>query len=167
MLRKAGDTFPIVILRRMPEPRLTVLGVYRPVISKKTWRKQWRVTGDDNRTRQHFHNLVLIEAIADGLNGSFKMSDFGQMQPEHPNDSRHKQVGYDEGLLSADGETLISRELNCVKGTGPIRFAVYLHLYDPSRPLEWHGGTLICPPMQDIPKRLAMLMPYRAWPPHI
>jgi hypothetical protein len=35
------------------------------------------------------------------------------------------------GLLSIDGETLIQRKMNCVHGTGPLKFAVYLHLYDP------------------------------------
>jgi hypothetical protein len=71
-------------------------------------------------------------------------------------------VGYDEGLLSSDGETLIQRGIDCVHGTGPLRFAVYLHLYDPERPLQWQGGEVTCPPMQDAPVRLTMLMPYCA-----
>lgn len=58
---------------------------------------------------------------------------------------RPQMVGYDEGLLSADGETLIQREIDCVRGSGPLRFAVYLHLYDPQRPLLWQGGEVTCP----------------------
>ena len=72
------------------------------------------------------------------------------------------QVGYDEGLLSADGETLIQRKMNCVHGTGSLRFAVYLHLYDPQSVLQWQHGYVTCVPVQDVPARLMLLMPYRA-----
>ncbi len=72
------------------------------------------------------------------------------------------QLGYDEGLLSLDGETLIQREMDCVQGTGPLRFAVSLHLYDPERPLLWQGGEVMCPPVEDMPVRMLLLMPYNA-----
>ena len=146
----------------MPEPRLTILGVYRPTISQETWQEQWEVTADDKATREHFANLVLIEAIAEGLIKPFNMDKFGQMDIDHPDDPKHMQVGYDEGLLSADGESLIRRSMGCVHGTGPLRFAVYLHLYDPERPVQWQGGYVTCPPVQDAPVRLMMLMPYNA-----
>ena len=144
------------------EPRLTVFGVYHPVISEETWREQWQVTGNDEATREHFGSLVLIEAAVENLDGPFDFGKFGQMQPDHPDDPRYMQVGYDEGLLSADGETLIQRQMNCVRGTGPLRFAVYLHRYDPERPLQWQYGQVTCPPVQDAPVRLMMLMPYTA-----
>ena len=146
----------------MSEPRLTVIGVYRPVISAETWQEQWQVTGDDEATREHFRKLVLIEAIVDGLSEPLDFCKFGQMQSDHPDDPRRMQVGYDEGLLSADGETLIQRDMNCVRGTGPLRFAVYLHCYDPQRPLRWQYGEVTCPSIQDMPARLMMLMPYYA-----
>ena len=146
----------------MNEPTLKVLGVYRPIISKETWEEQWRVTADDAYTNGHFASLVLIECVVDGLDGRFDFGKFGQMQAEFPDDPSRMQVGYDEGLLSADGETLILREMKCVEGTGPLRFAVYLHLYDPERPLRWQGGEVVCPPVQDAPVRLMMLMPYVA-----
>jgi hypothetical protein len=146
----------------MGNPHLTVLGVYRPIVSEEARQEQWQVTGDDDQTKEHFDKLVLIEAVVDGLNEPLKMGEFGQMQPDHPNDSRYMQVGYDEGLLSSDGETLITREMNCVQGTGQLRFAVYLHFYDPDRPLQWQGGVVKCPPIQDVPARLMILMPYNA-----
>lgn len=146
----------------MPEPTLKILGMYRPLISAKTWREQWRVTANDERTREHFDKLVLIEAIVDGLTERFNMGQLGQMQAEHPNDPRYMQVGYDEGLLSADGETLIQRDMNCVHGTCPLRFAVYLHFCDPERPLQWQHGKVDCPPVLEAPARLMMIMPYRA-----
>jgi hypothetical protein len=152
----------MAILIGMEESRLKILGVYRPVIGKDTWQEQWQVTGDDEVTRDHFEKLVLIEAEVEGVEGDLEMVKLGQMQPDHPDDSRWMQVGYDEGLLSSDGESLIQREANCVKGTGALRFAVYLHLYDSNRPLQWQGGLVDCPPVQDVPLRLMMLMPYNA-----
>ena len=145
----------------MGKATLIITGVYRPVITAETWQKQWRVTGDDRRTREHFERLVLIEALVDGLDQPFDMGKFGQTHPEHGDTPGHMQVGYDEALLSGDGE-VIQRKMNCVRGTGQLRFAVYLHFYDPDRPLQWQEGVVTCPPIQDVPVRLSMLMPYRA-----
>jgi hypothetical protein len=151
----------------MISAHLAVLGVYRPQIDSGTQREQWNVTGDDKLTAAHFANLVLIEAVVAGLTKPFKMAEFGQLQPAgtvyeggHVYRSQ-MQVGYDEGLLSVDGETLVQRRINCVHGTGRLRFAVYLHYYDPGRPLKWEYGEVICPPIQEVPTRLMMLMPYR------
>jgi hypothetical protein len=152
----------LTILVSMSEPRLNVIGVYRPQISIDTWQEQWAVTGDDDQTREHFDKLVLIEAVVEALAEPFKMGKFGQVHAEFPNGKRHMQVGYDEGLLSSDGEVLIERKMDCVHGTGPLRFAVYLHLYDPTRPLLWQSGEVQCPPVQDMPVRLLILMPYNA-----
>jgi hypothetical protein len=135
----------------MAESRLTVPGVYHPEISKETWKEQWAVTGDDQKTREHFRTLVLIEAVVEELNGRFEMDKFGQMDPDFPDDLSHMQVGYDEALLSSDGELLIQRQMTCVYGTGPLRFAVYLHRYGPDKPLMWQGGQVTCPPVQDAP----------------
>jgi hypothetical protein len=146
----------------MAERKLTILGVYRPQISAETWQEQLQVTGDEAYTREHFEKLALIEALVEGLDGRFEMGEFGQMQLEFPDDPKRMQVGYDEGLLSLDGETLIQRKMNCVHGTGPLRFAAYLHLYDPERPVKWQEGKVTCPPIQEIPVRLLLLMPYKA-----
>lgn len=146
----------------MEEPKLTVLGVYRPQISAETWQEQWQVTEDDKQTREHFEHLVLIEAVAENLPEPLDMGAFGQMHLEFPDDPNRMMVGYDEGLLTADGEALIQRDMDCIRGTGPLRFAVYLHLYDPERPLQWQYGQVECPPVQEAPVRLMMLMPYNA-----
>jgi hypothetical protein len=148
--------------RRMKQASLKVIGVYRPVISAETWHEQFQVTGDEQVTREHFEKLVLIEAVVEGLSGRFDFSKFGQVLSGHSNYPDNMQVGYDEGLLYADGECLIQRRMHCVQGTGPLRFAVYLHFYDPERPLQWQGGEVTCPPVQEAPIRLMMLMPYRA-----
>ena len=146
----------------MKELSLTVIGVYRPAISAGTWREQYQVTADEEATRQHFEKLVLIEAIVEGLTGRLDFAKFGQVLSGYRNFPDNMQVGYDEGLLSADGERLIQRGMHCVEGTGSLRFAVYLHFYDPHRRLQWQGGEVTCPPVEEAPIRLMMLMPYRA-----
>ena len=144
----------------MAQPQLTILGIHRPEISAETWKRQWESTEDDDETREHFAGLVLIEAIVSDLPEPLDISQFGQMQLEFPDDKSRMMVGYDEALLSADGELLIERGFDCVRGSGPLRFAVYLHRYDANRPLEWHYGEVTCPPIEDAPIRLMMLMPY-------
>lgn len=143
----------------MAEPKLIILGVYKPLISQEIWQDQWNVTGSDDETHDHFKSLVLIEAVSEGLT-AVNMGEFGQMQSEFPDDRSRMQVGYDEALLSADGESIIQREMDCVQGSGSLRFAVYLHRYDPARPLLWQGGEVTCPGVQDVPLRLSILMPY-------
>jgi hypothetical protein len=146
----------------MTEPKLTVLGVYRPTISEKTWQEQWEVTENDQQTREHFDKLVLIEARVENLNEPFDMGEFGQMRSELPTDPNYMQVGYDEGLLSPDGGSLLARTMDCVQGKGPLRFAVYLHLYDPTRPLLWQCRQVNCPALSGAPERLMKLMSYMA-----
>lgn len=146
----------------MAEAKLTVLGVYRPRIGFWTFRKQLRVTGDRARTRKHFAGLVLIEAIASGLNEPFDMRKFGQIVPAFDSYPEGMQVGYDEGLLSPDGEALIERNMKCLRRTGTLRFAVFLHYSEPNQPLLWQGGEVICPPVEDAPRRLRKLIPYHA-----
>jgi hypothetical protein len=135
-------------------PSLVVLGCYKPDISPETWQEQWNATGSE--TKEHFEGLVLIEFRAENLDERFKFDDFGQA---HLSDTP-TQAPYDEGLLSLDGETLLSREMGCVTGPGPVRFAYYLHYYDPARPLIWTYGEFFAPPLQPAPVRLSMLMPY-------
>jgi hypothetical protein len=147
----------------MPEPKLTILGVYRPEISPETWKEQWAVTADDQETDEHFQGLVLIEAVVEGLREPFEMSILGQVSLAFPDDPGRMQSGYDEGLLSADGETLIERQMDCVYGLGALRFAVYLHQYDANRRLQWQGGQVDCPPIEDAPPRLMMLMPHNVY----
>ena len=55
---------------------------------------------------------MLIEAVVSGLTEPFDMGKLGQMQTAYPNDPHRMQVGYDEVLLSADGEMLIHRAMN-------------------------------------------------------
>lgn len=145
----------------MAEPSIEILGVYKPHISEETYREQWQVTESDKETEEHFDGLMLIEALVHNVDDQFDMSKIGQ-QPPHSDDPNSFMVPYDEALLSSDGETLIQREMDCVHGTGTLRFAFYLHLYDPSKPLETCYGPIYCPAAQGVPDRLKELVPYNA-----
>jgi hypothetical protein len=146
---------------QMPMPRIAVLGVYKPHIPARVYKQQWRVTGSDERTAAHFKDLVLIEAVAEHIDGRFKMAEMGQ--PYARGDYKdHFQCAYDEALLTSDGGAVIERGMKCVKGSGLMRFAFYLHFYDANRPLQWSYGQVQCPPVEPVPRRLKHLVPYRA-----
>jgi hypothetical protein len=142
----------------MPTPSITILGVYKPDIPANVYREQRESMGSDERTKAHFEGLVLIEALIDGIDDRFKMSEMGQ--PDPLGDYSNFQCAYDEALLSSDGETVVERDMDCIKGEGPLRFAFYLHFYDAARPLHWSYGQVQCPPIEPIPMRLKDLVPY-------
>jgi hypothetical protein len=145
----------------MPTPSIIVLGVYKPDIPADVYQEEWKVTGSDERTKAHFKNLVLIEAVVEQVDERFKMSEMGQpyILGNYPD---HFQCAYDEALISSDGKNVIERSMRCVKGEGPMRFAFYLHYYDAGRPLHWSYGQVQCPPVEPVPRRLKYLVPYRA-----
>ena len=147
----------------MTTPSIMILGVYRPKISARVYRQQFKVTGSDQHTKIHFKDLVLIEAVIDQIDDRFKMIELGQ--PYTRGDYKdHFQCAFDEALLSSDGKAVIERSMNCVKGPGLLRFAFYLHFYDSSRPLHWSYGQVQCPSIEPTPTRLNRLVPYRRTP---
>ena len=145
----------------MPTPRISILGVYRPNVSASVYKQQWRVTGSDEKTDAHFRDLALIEAVVEHIDGSLKMAELGQ--PYTRGDYKnHFQCAYDEALLTKDGQAVVERNLNCVKGSGLLRFAFYLHFYDVNRPVQWSCGQVQGPPVEPMPSRLKRLVPYKA-----
>jgi hypothetical protein len=63
---------------------------------------------------------------------------------------------------SPSNPSVIERRMNCVKGSGLVRFAFYLHFYDANLPLQWSYGQTHCPPVEPVSRRLKYLVPYRA-----
>jgi hypothetical protein len=86
------------------EPTLTILGVYRLDVSPEI-AAQLPMYGDDEQCRDHFSSVVLVEAIASGVDERFTLADFTQPNRAYPHGAA--QVPWDEGLLSSDGETLL------------------------------------------------------------
>jgi hypothetical protein len=160
--RPAGsDGATRISAKTMENPKIIVLGVYKPRIPSAVYREQWQVTGSDAATDAHFEKLVLIEATVSNADERLRMKELGQMV-DIPGFPRQFQCAYDEALLSADGGTLIDRHMKCVYGTGQLRFAFYLHFYDPQLPLETPYGRVECPTIQPVSDRLRVLVPYRA-----
>ena len=141
-------------------PVLTILGVYQLDVTRKVFDSQMKMYGDEAQCRDHFSSVVLVEAVVDGHDERFNLSDFWQANPNSPHGMR--QVAWDEGLLSSDGERLLARKIDCVKGSGPLRFAFYIHYWRPGLPLHWTYGEASCPAPQRMPARLKRLMPYRS-----
>jgi len=133
----------------------------KPEIPSSVYREQWQITESDSATDAHFEKLVLVEAVVSYADERFTMKDLGH-SVDVPGFRRHVQRAHDEALLSAVGNTLIDRRMKCVYGTGDLRFAFYLHFYDPARPLESPYGLVECPTIQPVPVRLKILVPYRA-----
>ena len=140
-------------------PTLTVLGVYQLDITPELFAKQLLMYGDEARCRDHLSSVVLIEAVASDFDERFNLSHFTQPNPGYPHGTA--QAPWDEGLLSNDGEVLSARKINCVRGRGPLRFAFYMHYWNPQLPLRWTYGEVFCPAPQPMPVRLEILMPYR------
>ena len=140
-------------------PTLTVLGVYQLDVTPDLFAKQLLMYGDEARCRDHFSSVVLIEAVASDFDERFNLSHFTQPNPAYPHGTA--QAPWDEGLLSNDGEVLSARKINCVRGHGPLRFAFYMHYWNPQLPLRWTYGEVFCPTPQPMPVRLEILMPYR------
>jgi|SRR6516162_6270172 hypothetical protein len=140
-------------------PNLTILGVYRLHVTPEIFTEQLPMYGDEGQCRDHFSSVVLIEAVASEIDERFSLSDFTQPNSDYPGGD--PQVPWDEGLLSSDGEVLMARKLGCVIGRGPLRFAFYIHYWNPELPLRWTYGEVFCPTPQVMPVRLEILMPYR------
>jgi hypothetical protein len=140
-------------------PTLTVLGVYRLDVTPEIFAAQLPMYGDEGQCRDHFTSVVLIEAVVADVDERFSLSGFSQSNPAYPHGVA--QAPWDEGLLSSDGEVLVARKINCVKGTGKLRFAFYMHYWNPELPLRWTYGEVWCPSPQSMPVRLEVLMPYR------
>jgi hypothetical protein len=139
--------------------RLQILGVYQLDVTPEVFAEQLPIYGDEEQCRYHFSSVLLIEAIGEAEDGRFSLDGITQPNPAYPHNS--PQAAWDEGLLSSDGKTLLARKISCVKGTGFLRFAFYMHFWDPRLPLLWKYGEVTCPTPQPMPDGLRKLMPYR------
>jgi hypothetical protein len=137
---------------------LHILGVYNLEVSPEIFAAQLPMYGNEEQCRDHFSSVVLIETVINDPDEGFDLTDIKQLNPAFTHDSA--QVPWDEGLLSPDGESLIARMIGCVKGQGSLRFAFYMHYWNPALPLRWTYGEIVCPPPERMPARLRRLMPY-------
>jgi hypothetical protein len=147
-------------LMKAMEPKLTILGVYQLEVTPALFHAQLPMYGNEDQCRDHFSSIVLLECTVEGIDDTFALDGFTQANPAYPHSS--PQVPWDEALLSQKGDFIVARGINCVKGTGVVRFAFYMHYWDPSLPLLWSHGSVACPYPQPMPARLRKLVPYRS-----
>jgi hypothetical protein len=100
-----------------PRSRSSVFTDWR--LRQGVFAAQLPMYGDDEQCRDHFSSVVLIEAVVSDVDERFTLSDFTQSNPVYPHGAA--QVPWD--LLLRDGEVVLARSINCVKGTAPLRFA--------------------------------------------
>lgn len=109
------------------------------------------------KVRQELSAIVLVEVLVRSPDHRFDVGDF--TQPQAGVDPALGQVAWNEVYLSADGAKPMSRP---ARGALPatLRLAFFLHFRQAAVPLRSSYGELACPVVQDLPDRLARLVPY-------
>ena len=133
--------------------------MYQLDVTPEVFAAQLPMYGDEDQCRHHFSSVVLVEAVAETRGGTVDLDSVTQTNTTYQGVG--SQAPWDEGLLSPDGESVLARTMNCVKGEGAVRFAFYMHFWDSRRPLTWKQGDIQCPQPEPMPDRLKKLMPYR------
>jgi hypothetical protein len=110
------------------------------------------------QVRRELASVVLVEALVRDHDRAFTLIDFGQSDGDTL--LAGDPVAYDEQLLSDDGRRLRGSLLT--KNTADtLRFAFFLHQYDPNKSILTSYGPVTPPEPTPIPPRLARLMVYQ------
>lgn len=152
------------------EPSVEILGVYRLSVTEELLREQFELlydystseeqrAQDEQQCREQLASVVLIEAIVHDCDDRFKIIRFTQPQDGVPEDNW--QVAYAEAYLTPDGEALVIERWSMdPPESADLRVAFFLHFWQPDKPLRTPYGDITCPPVQEMPERLARLVPY-------
>lgn len=135
---------------------IELLGIYRYVPDRETLRQQATISDEDTparklaQARRELSAVVLVEVLAHHTRRSFKAR-FGQA-PRGMN-------AFAWGLrqLTLDGVELTPYDITAKE---IVRLAFFLHDYNPRKPIRSEAGLLPRLPMQPMPTRLAIAMPY-------
>lgn len=148
---------------------LEVLGVYRLQVTPALLKRQMaelypHLTGAQRSRakadcRRQLESVVLIEVLLKACDEKFSIMDFTQEQDGVPRSSW--QAAWNHQYLTADGETLLETQgLSEIPRQKTFRCAFFLHFYQPAKTLRTSYGEFNCPPMEDMPARLAKLVPF-------
>jgi hypothetical protein len=154
----------------MPEPTLTVLGVYALHFDDGMLKEQTdRLYGPklkavarqeaERRCREQLASTVLIGLDVRDRDDRFDVAQFTQPQATTRQDSR--QSAWAEVYLSPDGETRLETLWPDPPRESEFRVAFFLHFWNPSLPLMTSYGELQCPQVEPMPERLLRLVPYQ------
>jgi hypothetical protein len=153
----------------VPQPRIKLLGVYRLPVTEQLIQDQvallfpGKLDGRprqraEQRARQQLESTVLIEALVEDRDDRFNASDFVQPAKEKPRDNW--QVAWNEVYLSEDGRTRLDTQWPDPPKQRTFRIAFFLHFWNPAMPLRSSYGEIVCSEAEEMPERLAGLVPY-------
>jgi len=153
----------------MDQPRIEIIGVYRLPITDELLREQFDAlygyamsdrerAQAERQCREQLESVVLIEALVQNRDTQFKVGDF--TQPEDGVPESNWQAPYAEAFLTPDGGALAVERWSGPPESGDLRIAFFLHFWHPIKPLRSSYGEISCPAVQEMPERLARLVPY-------
>ena len=147
----------------MASPTIQLLGAYRLDYTPELFAQamEWKYGGvslsprereaAESHVRRELGEAVIIEAVVCDRDDRFNVSDFGQAGSD--------QAAYNEVFLTDDGCAVIAEGFDVPDGPS-LRIAFYLHFVDPTKELKTSYGSVVLPPLQALPRRLAELVPY-------
>jgi hypothetical protein len=147
----------------LTQPELKLTGVYRVRPTKELFEnameskyggiellEKQRVVAE-KAVKDELSSIVLIDIVINNPDKSFSMMEFRQPELD--------QAVYDEAYLSSDGKSIISRKKQPSGNTK--RAAFFLHYFDISKPLLTSFGSVVIQKIDEMPKYLEVIMPYR------
>ena len=155
----------------MNEPQIEVLGVYRIPVTDELFREQFDIlygcpmskherARAERQCREQVSSIVMVEAIVRHRDDRFDVGQFSQRQDAVP--EGNSQVAWAEAYLTPDGEALLVERWSEPPQSGDLRVGFFLHFWQSDRPLRSSYGDVACPAVQEMPDRLARLVPYEA-----
>ena len=151
----------------MAQLTIEVLGIYRLPSSPELIQAQLAHFNRDwvgqhldearRAAREELDGTVLVELQTRGRDGRLRLEDFTQ-RLDVP--SEQWQAPWMHVCLTDNGAEVKTPAFTDWPPSGDLRLAFYMHLWDPSRPLETSYGPVACPPPGAMPRRLWRLLPY-------
>ena len=150
-------------------PRIEVAGVYRLHLTPEMFREQLDILyGEpmsssqrreaERQCRELLEGVVLVEVVVRNPDECFDLADFTQPRIGIPED--RWQVPWAEAYLSVDGDSLAVERWSDPGPAGDLRIAFFMYDWQPDIPLRSSYGEVACPQVQEMPERLARLVPY-------
>ena len=153
----------------MAEPKIEVLGVYKLPVTDEMFREQFNAmygypmsrferVQAELQCREQLSSIVLIEVLVRDRDERFDMGQFTQAQDGVPR--ANWQAAWAETYLTPDGEALSAERWSEPPQSGDLRVAFFVHFWQPEKPLCTSYGEVGCPAVQEMPERLARMVPY-------
>jgi len=155
----------------MVPPTIEVLGVYSIPVTMELLREQTDILyglnlagaerhDAERQCREQLESMVLIEVLVRDIDSRFDIGAFTQPQVGVPRDNW--QVAWAEAYLSEDGEKLLSKRWSGPPKANSFRVAFFMQYWDTAGPLLTSYGGISCPPIEKLPVRLQLLVPYES-----